>query len=373
MADSILNNRITDLPLKTRSLYSFCTNIKKSGNYSKTISGITYDIEAVKVNTVDDSNISTIFSDISNDESKFLLLKAKNINISGTLTPPYPKKSLIIFCQNISGSGTITMTGKGPNCLPEDILLFEADEVPEAGRVLIPAYANNSKIVIEEYAISLQNAISRYKGSNGTGYNCGGGGAGGSFVNSAGSYPRTNVTTSSGYSYGGGAGGGGYSGHNSSFNSINSTYPMRGGNGVDSIYVGCSVSGGIGNPNGTYIINKYNFLSNSSFNTASGVGGRLIIFCNSCTISNLKAQGVSYLPFHVTATGDNGIQSIGGSSGGGSINIFYTDSLTSTCNVSGGSYAYCEGGTSNAKYRHTGGGGGDGTIVSIQCSDIKVK
>ena len=372
MADSILRKRITYVPLETRSLYSFCANIKKSGNYSKTISGIAYDIEAIKVNTIDDSNISAIFSDISNDESKFLLLKAKNINISGTLTPPYPKKSLIIFCSNIEGTGTISMTGKGPNTLPEDILLFDTDEVAEAGRVLIPAYANNSKVVVEEYAISLQTAISRYKGSNGTGYNCGGGGAGGSFVNSASSYPKTNVTTSSGYSYGGGAGGGGYSGHNTNFNSINSTYPMRGGNGVSTM--GTSASGGIGNPNGTYVIgNGYNFTSNSSFNTVKGVGGRLIIFCNSCTISNLKAQGVSYLPFHVTATGDGGTQSIGGSSGGGSINIFYIDSLTSTCNVSGGSYAYCEGGTSNAKYRHTGGAGGDGTVVSIQCSNIRYK
>lgn len=368
MADSILRKRITYVPLETRSLYSFCANIKKSGNYSKTISGIIYDIEAIKVNTIDDSNISTIFSNISNDESKFLLLKTNHINISKTLTPPYPKKSLIIFCPTIEGTGTISMTGKGPNTLPEDILLFDADEIIEAGKVLIPAYANNSKVVVEERGVTLQNAISIYKGSNGTGYNCGGGGAGGTLVDSSSTCPRTNVTTSSGYSYGGGAGGGGYHGHNTSFNSINSTYPMRGGNGV-SHNNNYSESGGIGNPNGTYIIGSVNDNYKSSLNAASGVGGRLIIFCNNCIISNLKAQGVSHLPSIVRGV----YLTIGGSSGGGSINIFYTDFLTSTCNVSGGSYAYCDYGTGNDKYRHTGGGGGDGTVVSIQCSNIKVK
>ena len=119
------------------------------------------------------------------------------------------------------------------------------------------------------------------------------------------------------------------------------------------------------NTTNTYFYSTYK----SSLNTASGVGGRLIIFCNNCIISNLKAQGVSHLHSKVSGT----YLTIGGSSGGGSINIFYTNSLTSTCNVSGGSYAYCDYGTGNDLYRHTGGGGGNGTVVSIQCPNIKVK
>ena len=376
MGNCFIRHRSGKKKLKTRSLYSFCTNINKSGTYSETISGIKYDIECVTVPEVTDSNVDTIFNSVSSNEGYFLLLKTNHINISETLTPPYPKKSLIIFCPTIEGTGTISMTGKGPNVLPEDILLFEEKEVKEINKVLIPAYANNAKNILIKAFINDSN--SRYvinrKGIDGTGYNCGSGGIGGCAVNNANRQcANWRVISGSGYSYGGGAGAGGYHGETTaaSQSTVDATYPMRGSSGVNcGLYYSC---GGAGNPQGAP--NPVEFTPGS--NKISGVGGRVIVFTKKCSISNIEAKGKPCIPYPLTASAytsySNGHIGVGGSSGGGSINVFYTVLDTSAKNASGGDY--------NPRYNsddfndngiRTGGAGGNGTVVNTKCKKLAV-
>lgn len=344
--------------MAVNSLYSYCASIDTSGNYSKKIDNITYDIEAIITDIVDDSDITTIFNNISNDESKFLLLKANSINISKTLTPPYPKKSFIIFCPTIEGTGTISMTGKGPNVLPECILLFDETEMPETGRVLILDYANNQKNITNNDTTN--DARTLRKGNDGTGYNCGSGGIGAIITNSG--TIQGFMQSGSGYSYGGGAGTGNNVCNNSN-NIVDTIYPMHGSDCILSYYY--SGDGGVGNPSGKY--GKGNRYGSDLPAQATGVGGRLIIFTNNCSISNLHAKGIKANDGIRGPAGD--AFPAAGSSGGGSINIFYENTMSSICNVQGGEYSKSS--IDPSSQRLMGGPGGNGTVVSIKCAKIK--
>lgn len=372
MGNCFVRHRSGKKKLKTRSLYSFCTNINQSGTYSETISGIKYDIECVTIPEVTDDNVDTIFNSVSSNEGYFLLLKTRRINITKTLTSPYPKKSLIIFCPTIKGTGTISMTSKGPNVLPEDILLFTESD-PYKNRLLIPAYANNARTV-SGLTGNDRNSANHYtnkRGIDGTGYNCGSGGCGGSHISNV-SDNRANLTfiSGSGYSYGGGAGTGGYGAYGETLTlRVDSTYPMRGGNAKFS--GDYNATGGIGNPIGSRGGNK--LISPSV--AISGVGGRIIIFCRKLSDLTLASRGgfynqTSYGKYNNSSMGPG--QGTGGSSGGGSINIFYATSITNintnvTSNISS-CYCYRETGYTNTVF--SGGAGGNGTVTKEKVNHL---
>lgn len=337
-------------------LYNTCAYIKQSGLYSYEIDDITYKIEACVVNEINDDNIDNIFNDVIEDEDYFLLLKCDSILISSgkKIIPPYPKKSLIIYAGNISGSGEISMTGKGPKVLPEDILVFEPNSEHKSGGLLIPAYANNSKTI----TISHSSQGSGGNGINGTDYNCGSGGNGAHTCGSG--SIQTTFVSGSGYSYGGGAGSGGRTNLSgaSSDSKVDSTYPMIGCNGVVSGYY--SAMQGVGNPNGTPSKGAYAdyngyIYSDTQSSIGYGVGGRIIIFTNSISNVNLTSQGID------SQNGTGYHAATGGASGGGSINIFYTNNATNiTYNVDGGKAGK---GLSNNNYA---GNGGKGTYTCEQ-------
>lgn len=341
-------------------VYDMLEDIIKKIGLGKTVNeisyeynNITYDFEVIHKKEVKDN----VLDNVSSDQSKFLVLFADKIRLDNNvvLTPKYPKKSLIIISKDISG-GTISMTAKGPNVLPQDIQL--------TNKILIPAYANNRKVVSGMTGRRYQTPsyVTNRKGNDGTGYNCGSGGIGGT-ANNNWNYDRMNNTgySGSGYSYGGGAGSGGFSGEGTLTSEVNQTYPMRGANGLISYYyVGC---GGVGNPTGSHAYGSYSDGAPSS--TPQGVGGRLIIFCKTIKNINLESRGSWY---NDTTNGHRGH---GGSSGGGSINIFYsvnnqdiTTNVTSRKSNHPRDLNECAG-----QEVKTGGAGGNGTVTLERYSD----
>ena len=172
--------------------------------------------------------------------------------------------------------------------------------------------------------------LSGNAGKDGVNRQTGGGGSGGA-------YNANSGFGSAGTSYSGGSGGG--PGH-FSYGTNASSNGAAGGNG--------SGSGGAGNPGG---------IANSSdgINGENGTGGLLTIYANEYDNRGiLSTKGYK--------GGNHSYNPCGGSSGGGSINIFYINKLSDgTINVNGGSSV-----GSDLK----GGAGGKGTVSYTQLSPV---
>lgn len=100
---------------------------------------------------------------------------------------------------------------------------------------------------------------------------------------------------------------------------------------------------GAGNPGGIVCKKGILQIENVKNSNANGTGGLLIIYCNNI-INNgtVESKGIG---------GQAGSPAYGGSSGGGSINIFYKNNYTSNDNI------YANGGSNG-----NGGAGGTGSI-----------
>ena len=172
--------------------------------------------------------------------------------------------------------------------------------------------------------------LSGNAGKDGVNRQTGGGGSGGA-------YNANSGFGSAGTSYSGGSGGG--PGH-FSYGTNASSNGAAGGNG--------SGSGGAGNPGG--IAN-----SSAGINGENGTGGLLTIYANEYDNRGiLSTKGYK--------GGNHSYNPCGGSSGGGSINIFYINKLSDgTINVNGGSSV-------GSSYK--GGAGGKGTATYTQLSPV---
>ena len=289
-----------------------------------------------------------------NDESKIVLVTGDTITIPAgyTLTPDKPKKSLVIFCNELVNNGTISMYQKAPNTLPHDYYIIQGSVIGSNRNVIIPAYANNQ--------VPRSQAQTGTIGNNGTNRQCGSGGCGGSDY--ASSNPGTVGASGSGYAFGGGAGSGGsflyYEGNQSP--DVDEIYPMHGGAGGGYNTWGTNV-GGVGNPaglnNGTISTNLNNF----------GCGGRIIIFCSNFENNGTITVNGTSTKMAVDVSGTS--NSYGGASGGGAVDLFYHTLVaegTITAN-GGGTFSYA------ARYGNASPGkGGDGSITLTQWNLDKV-
>lgn len=275
------------------SLYSVCNEITTTETKSYLIGNNIIPIEAFE--SIAAYNLATS----STDQNAIVLIKSDNITIDlgQTLTVANPKKSLVLFCDTLTNNGTISMTGKGPNVLPHDYVILQNDNVFED--VIIPAYANNR---IERRSLTLKiTAISGLSGNNGTNRQCGSGGQGAAVNgNTSTDYNKRLGATGSGYAFGGGAGAGGKTGLNNTTYEANcdvdSIYPMIGSRGYT--YSRYAASGGVGSPAGaqapTLVNANYGGHNGTTQDQNTGVGGRIIIFCNNfINNGNVQADGIT--------------------------------------------------------------------------------
>ena len=287
-----------------------------------------------------------------------------------TIIPSSCKKSLVFFCNNFVNNGTISMIARCPNIKPHNLFLIEGAYVNSSSNIIIPAYANN-KIARYQIASSSDTRIQNGKnGNNGTNRNCGSGGQGccvsNAYVYSA-DTPCYMGASGSGTAFGGGAGSGGTFGYyRVSAPDVDTTYPMRGGNGANHntwVY-NC---GGVGNPPGTsYGSNSYVI---TDYTNNTGCGGRIIIFCSSFTNNGtITVNGTATKqPPTISKNGAN--LGLGAASGAGAVDIFYTTLVKrGTINANGG-------GTYSVTYEGktgTPGKGGNGSITLTQWFEKKV-
>lgn len=262
------------------------------------------------------------------DQSHVILVASDNVEIpeNYTLTPINPKKSLVVLCNKFINNGTISMTAKGPNILPHEwYIIGQSDGYDED--IIIPAYANNQT----EGHFTSKNQYGE-KGNNGVNHQCGAGGIGGNYVyDGANSWFHTN---GSGTAFAGGGGSGscitGYNQASSVGAEPDSTYPMKGGNGLG--FPGSNTwraLGGTGNTCGYSSYHEnYGGNSRTQYDQNFGVGGRIIIFCT--TFVNNGTISANGTDANTSADVWGGAVAYGGASGGGAIDIFYNKTQDET-------------------------------------------
>jgi len=294
-----------------------------------------------------------------------------------------PKGLYLCSTGTFENNGIISMTARGAKATGENVYLYSADRenweyIPAtggAGGVGATITGNSSSLYYAEGD----------DGKPGTGRGTGGGGAG---ALSIGGTSKTNTSQpgTEGTSYSGGSGSGGIStywygiGNWSSYSAA--TAGGAGGMGVaaygsSSSKITMNAGGGAGNPGqkGALVSTTAAYMdgsgfvfggNNSSYKGSNGTGGLLIIYGNTVinkgTISSEGSSG----GIGQTRTAN------GGSSGGGSINIFYANEYNNTegkTNVEGGPSTgtlYNTTSISDENRQIPGGAGGSGTVTATK-------
>ena len=247
-------------------------------------------------------------------------------------------KGMTIYCTGtLTNNGTINMTARGAKAEGEDVYLWKNTDnsyeyVPAVGAT------GGDKV---------QNNKNGKSGVNGINRQTGGGGSGGA------SYYDWSISGLGGIgtSYSGGTGGGASQGNVSGQNGLENG--STGGYGFTEGGRGTAddAGAGAGNPAGT---SKDEFRRECNFPSSNGTGGLLIIYANKVKNNcNILSQGIP---------GGNSSWVGGGSSGGGSINIFYKDKYENLGILNS------NGGNPNGG-RWKGGPGGTGSISIGQLID----
>ena len=342
------------------SLFQACkAAVRNNEGGTFNIGGYDIDIEMYSQQDIDDD---IQYGDVAfgdDDESKIVLVANDTITIPAgyTLTPDSPKKSLVIFCNELVNNGTISMYQKAPNVLPHDYYIIQGSVIGSNRNIIIPAYANNAK-----------EGLTGSSGNNGTNRNCGSGGVGGSTSGPG----KTGVGKSgSGYAFGGGAGSGGaflvYRGGTSP--DVDSEYPMHGGNVSGYNTWGYNV-GGVGNPPGP---TKAEYQESSQYRNNFGCGGRIIIFCSSFENNGeINVNGTATKKIR-TYTDDNAPDTFGGASGAGAIDLFYTNILNQGNLLANGGASFSARSYGTSSWLNSSpGAGGNGSITLTQWNLDKV-
>jgi len=348
------------------SLFLACDEIQDSGSYTYTIGN-----NDITIETFNNDEIQNLLNNNlpigSTSQENIVLIKDTEITINAgqILAPTDSKKSLVLFCDILTNNGTISMTGKGPNVLPHEYVIIQNDSIFDD--VIIPAYAGNR---IERRALTaMPYAYDGIMGNNGTNRQCGSGGQGVATSGNSSNLNKRLGASGSGYAFGGGAGAGGKSGaDNTTFESnadVDPIYPMRGSPGFS--YSWYTASGGVGNPSGAHApANTYTQYSGHNGipqTQNTGVGGRVIIFCNTfINNGNIQVNGVN------AYSADMYWAASGGSSGGGAIDIFYADSCQQGIIAANGGASGDITGDTSYGITGLGGKGGDGSITISQLS-----
>jgi competence protein ComGC len=318
------------------------------GDYRMIVNGTTYDVELINIDgnktyTIDTPTVS--LGNATADQRMLIVKYNGNLTIDSgvTLTASTRKKGMFIYVAGtLTNNGTISMTARGATAAGQNVYLWKnADGSYE----YVPAVGASGGA-----SVSLTNAASVFKGglagTAGTNRGTGGGGSGGAFNNVSGT--SISGIGGAGTSYSGGAGGGAttYRGSGTYTGYAGSSTGGAGGAGLSNKYsasCGYSAGGGAGNPGGAPSYPS----GYTAYAGGIGTGGLLIIYSN--YISNtgtISSDGVG---------GGYGCGGVGGSSGGGSINIFHATGYQNTGIVSslGGVYG-------------SGGAGGNGSVTVTQ-------
>lgn len=294
------------------------------------------------------SNTNTTFGNTTADSQMLILKFHKNLTINSgiTLIPQVRKKGMIIYVAGtLINNGKISMTARGASAEGQNVYLYNDEYVPAIG-------SNGGK--------GVKGQVNGNAGINGTNRSTGGGGAGASM--------RANTTGGnggSGTSYSGGTGGGGAS---SALDTGMAGYSGSNTGGAGGVALGrrtsstmYAASGGVGNPSGKDAAPNsganITVTGNVNSNSPSGTGGLLVIFTsvleNHGTIES-NGIGSTYPKGY-----NNGVACSGGSSGGGSINIFLSNCISKgTLTATGGKSTIVSG--------CTGGNGGNGSITLME-------
>ena len=277
------------------------------------------------------------------------------IDKDALVTTKMRKKGFFIYVDgDLVVNGTISMTGKGAVATGQDLFLISTNE--NGGVYKIPAVGGAGGSAV---SISVNGSSGGFKagtkGSDGVDGATGGGGAGGAYITWSGT--RTSGRGGHGTSFSGGTGGGSAYGYTGSY-SAQAGSDNGGMGGKARYYFSWSTkntaSGGAGNIGGLG-----QGLDNQDLEECrgrSGTGGLLCIFVKGNIVlgegSVIEANGI---------TNDVECSVGGGSSGGGSVNIFYGGNFRNL----GGVTTACGG----ESYKY-GGAGGKGTARVVMVDSI---
>ncbi len=290
--------------------------------------------------------------DLTIDEG--VTLTAKTVN---GLT--YKKGMYLCVMGDIYNNGTISMTARGTyNQKGENVYLWKNIDDTYEYVPAIGATGGASQSTTGKGAV-----LNGKAGNSGTDRQTGGGGTGG------GRNWMKRITIGAGgtgTSYSGGSGSGaansdGSSGGNAT-SGAGSSIGGAGGNGVVSSKNGSGYGqvslGGTGNPNGS---NASYRISASNYVERRGTGGLLIIYANDLYNNNtISSTGV--MASTASPSKSYGRVDPGGSSGGGSINIFANIiQNTETITAQGGQ---------SARLSSAGGAGGDGSVTINELGSV---
>lgn len=244
----------------------------------------------------------------------------KNVTISPYSNNYGGPKGMMIYC-----TGTITNNGNitnvvGAKAEGEDVYLWKNSE---GTYEYIPATGGAGGEGFTFYSGSWKGKQGN-NGANGTNRALGGGGSGAVWTCER---TATSGSGSTATSYSGGAGGGAAEARYN-YNVIAGSARLNAGGSVTNAEYN-SVGGGAGMPSG--IGKSYNNIIYSEYSGQKGTGGLLILYANNFIMNESGKINVSGKNGGVAHTG-------GGSSGGGSINIFYNSEYINNgnLNVAGG-------------------------------------
>lgn len=323
------------------SINDFIKNTNLSGNYTLnvTVGDETerYETELYVFNSMTYTKTPTL-CDNTYDLKMCIIKYNGNLTINNdvTLTPQTRKKGFYVYVEgNLTNNGTISMTARGAVAEGQNVYLYKNNDdtyeyVPAIGAIG-GASVNSNNIH--------SGGLPGNAGSNGVNRRSGGGGSGATWHwIDAGGYSGAG---GSGTSYSGGAGGGGSDTRSwSPASGAGSSTGGAGGIAYANYSSGHRAGGGAGNPGGAYSSKEGAYGAYGS----TGTGGLLIVTSKSL-INNgtISSNG---------ALGGNIDQASGGSSGGGSINVFYIDEYENNGSIA----------ATGPKMR-TGGKGGDGSVT----------
>ncbi len=262
-----------------------------------------------------------------------------------------PKGLFIYTAGDLTNKGTITMYGRGAYAAGQNVYLWY-DKLNGNGYTGYTVPATGGAGAVRSTTRTLYNDGGNYlhgnNGTSGTGRATGGGGSGSVRNYVARMYPGSGAA---GTSYSGGSGGGAAAtdrassrtAGNGAANGGPGGHGAQGGaatgnSGGSTNGWGQAPGGGQGNGPGN---NVWSHAVASVPAQDTGTGGLLILFCRSLNnTGNINANGVTAR--YTTVTKWNGSQGgghilSGGSSGGGSVNIFYTELVSKgTITATGG-------------------------------------
>lgn len=332
------------------TFFDYCVSCDDNiSNDSVVIGDTTYDCEIITMQGNQTFTGKNIGSEKQDTETLIIRVKGDFTVSKGSLIYPYVRKrGMILYVEgDLINNGTISMTARGSIGEGADVYLYEKDEVIE----IVPAVGGNGASgVLQGHGNNGLPGLKRGTGGGGSG------GARGKIYKSG--------SGSAGTSFSGGSGGGAMN--------ANSSKPMHisgdgenakpfggsGGNGVYKYYAfdRMASGGGAGNPGG-----KGSSFIEGGYKGTDGTGGLLVIYVKGKIINN----GI------IRANGEKGgdterkdslfvYNSCGGSSGGGSINIFYGTEYQNNGIVE------AVGGERSTKGWNYGGAGGSGTVTIMQ-------